>query len=446
MEKKFHSVRLLAEKCIGCTDCLKRCPTEAIRIRNGKAEIMSERCIDCGLCIKVCQSHAKKATTDPFGVIYNYKYKVAIPAPTLYGQFKNLYDVNTILTGIKQLGFDEVFEVSYAAEMVTEATKKMLAEKELKRPIISSACPAIIRLISMRFPALIGNILPVIAPVEVAAVAAKNYLEKHGIPRSDIGVFFISPCAAKNTYMHNTIGIEKSEIDAVISMQDIYVPLRNKLKSIREPEILSLSSEKGIDWALTGGESKSVKITNAIAVDSVENVINVLEQIEDGQLTDVEFIEGLACTSGCVGGPLTIENSFVAKGYLRRLENVIKDPANKKRKIDFSDDGINYEFTKAITRTDSFKLDNDVEIAISKLEAIEKFYEELPRIDCGSCGAPTCRALAEDIANGNSNIEDCIFMLKKKVKILAEAMSDLSSKLSQTFSTGIQSEGRDKND
>ena len=68
-EKRFHSVRLEGEKCRGCTNCLKRCPTEAIRVRGGRAHIIDERCIDCGECIRVCDYHAKVAVTDPLSSI-----------------------------------------------------------------------------------------------------------------------------------------------------------------------------------------------------------------------------------------------------------------------------------------------------------------------------------------------------------------------------------------
>ncbi|MFR5855793.1 MAG: 4Fe-4S dicluster domain-containing protein [Lachnospiraceae bacterium] len=85
-ESKFHSVRLDREKCMGCTNCLKRCPTEAIRLRGGRAHIIDERCIDCGECIRVCDHHAKYAQTDPLSVIEQFKYKIALPAPSLYGQ------------------------------------------------------------------------------------------------------------------------------------------------------------------------------------------------------------------------------------------------------------------------------------------------------------------------------------------------------------------------
>ena len=108
----FHSVRLDEEKCEGCTNCIKRCPTEAIRVRNGKAHIISERCIDCGECIRICPHHAKYAECDSFNKILDYKYRVALPAPTLYGQFNNLDDVDYVLTALKSMGFDDAFEVS----------------------------------------------------------------------------------------------------------------------------------------------------------------------------------------------------------------------------------------------------------------------------------------------------------------------------------------------
>ena len=83
----FHSVTLDESKCRGCTNCIKRCPTEAIRVRDGKAKIIKVRCIDCGECIRVCPYHAKRAVTDSFDELEKYKYNVALPAPALYGQF-----------------------------------------------------------------------------------------------------------------------------------------------------------------------------------------------------------------------------------------------------------------------------------------------------------------------------------------------------------------------
>ena len=143
MQNYKHSVSLDVSKCKGCTACLKRCPTEAIRVRDGRATIDSSRCIDCGECIRVCPYHAKKAVTDSFDIINNYKYKIALPAPAFYGQFDKAKSINSILHALIKCGFDDVFEVAYAARIVTEKTKKLIASGELETPIINSACPAV---------------------------------------------------------------------------------------------------------------------------------------------------------------------------------------------------------------------------------------------------------------------------------------------------------------
>lgn len=423
----LHSVTLQADKCIGCTDCIKRCPTEAIRVRNGKAKIIDERCIDCGLCIGVCRNHAKKAVTDKLDSLSEYVYKIAIPAPTLYAQFKDVLDVNIILTGLKKLGFDEIYEVATGAEVVTEASKEMLKNVQLKRPVISSACPVIVRLIQIRFPELIDHILPIISPMEVAARKIKERLIAQGINEKDIGVFFISPCAAKATNVRNPIGFEKSSVDKVISIREVYMKLAPILKNIDEAEVLRHSSNNGIGWAMSGGEGEFLGIDNYIAVDGIENVNDILEKVENGKLEDVEFIEGLACTGGCLGGPLTVENSFVARNHLMKVLNYTMKQV-KKNNSDVTT-GSNLTWSKEVISKPVMTLDRDMSKAIQKMETLEKIYEQLPQIDCGSCGAPNCRALAEDIVRNNAHIEDCIFMLRKKVREMAEDMVALAQKL-----------------
>jgi len=384
------------------------------------------------MCIKVCRSHAKKATTQSMDRLQDFKYKVALPAPSLYAQFKNQENANVILTALKMSGFDEVFEVSRTAEMVTDYTKKLIEEGKLKKPIISSACPVIVRLICMRFPSMVENILPVIPPVEVAAIAAKNHMEDQGIPRQEIGAFFISPCAAKNSYTTNALGIEASQIDGVISMQDIYIVMLNNMRHIKEPEILLQCSDKGIDWAISGGERRGVELESAIYVDGIDNVIKVLEELENGQLQDVDFIEGLACSVGCLGGPLALVNGFVAKNRLRIIER--KLDSLPRRVLDIDESRIPMDFTKPLEPTGVLKLDGDMAVALEKMERIEDIYSGLPGIDCGACGSPTCRALAEDIVQDNANQEDCVFTLRSKVKELAGYMMDLAAKLPQTIS------------
>lgn len=413
MDSYFHSVTLQQEKCIGCTDCIKRCPTEAIRVRNGKAVIIKDRCIDCGNCISICKQKAKLAVTDSMDIVSDYRYTVAIPAPTLYSQFKNIKDINIILTAIKSLGFDEVFEVARGAELVTAQTQKFLAENtEIEKPIISSACPVIVRLIQIKFPSLIPNILPIISPMEVSAKLIRQKLKNKNIPDRDIGIFFISPCSAKATDVRNPIDIDKSSVDGVISIKDIYMPLLLSIKALDVSQNLRQSNIYGIKWAAVGGEGNALGMDNCIAVDGIENVIKVLEEVENGRLEDVDFIEGSACTGGCLGGPLTVENEFVARN---RLEKLVKAEFNCSNDFKIDTD-MNFSWTKSISAKPVLTLDSDMVEALKMMEQMEDIYQRLPRIDCGSCGAPTCHALAEDIVRGKANLEDCIFMLKEKIK------------------------------
>jgi len=132
-----------------------------------------------------------------------------------------------------------------------------------------------------------------------------------------------------------------------------------------------------------------------------------------------------------------VANCFVAKNRMRKVAAALKELPDEKRRhvpLDFS--ALQYTYTKPIEAIPNEKLDDDMSVALLKMERIQNLYDRLPHIDCGSCGAPTCRALAEDVVRGKANVEDCVFMLRKKVKGLAEAMVDLSAKMPQTLSGG----------
>ena len=428
MATYFHSVTLDEEKCRGCTNCIKRCPTEAIRVRKSKARIINERCIDCGECIRVCPYHAKKAITDSIDVMNSFKYKIAIPAPTLYSQFKAEYSRNNILNALKSIGFDEVYEVARAAEFVTDATKKLMKKKDIKKPMISSACPAVVRLIQVGFPNLIDNLIRLESPMEVAAkIAKRKASEIQKIDLQDIGVFFITPCAAKVTSVKAPYENKKSSVDGAIAINEIYLKMLHNLEHPNRTENLLGASFAGIQWAGSGGEGLATGTEKFLAVDGIHNVAAILEAIENDKLEDVEFVEALACTGGCLGGPLTVENVYVAKSRLKKHIDKSKEE-NPRSTIpeDFDDD---MDWTGNIVYNPIMKLDEDLNKAMRKLEELEEINSRLPGLDCGACGAPSCRALAEDIVREIANETDCIFILREKVKDLAAQMIELEAKL-----------------
>lgn len=408
----FHSVRLDEEKCKGCINCIKRCPTGAIRVRRGKAYIISERCIDCGECIRICPNHAKYAEKYSFNEILQYKYRIALPAPTLYGQFNNLDDVDYVLNGFLQMGFDDVFEVSVGAELVSDATRAYMQRQDIVRPVISSACPAIVRLIRVRFPNLIPNVLDLNAPLEEAArLARERAVEKTGLAPEDIGVFFITPCTAKITAIKQPICNAKSNIRGVFAIKDIYPVLLGQMDKLTEVKPLKNSGLLGVGWASSGGESAALIKERYLAADGIENVIKVLEELEDEKLNDLDFIELNACAGGCVGGPLTVENPYVAKARLQRLRKYLPVSCNH---LETEEIPPQMQWEKPLEPVNIMKLDTDLRRAMEKMAKMNKIEKTLPGLDCGTCGAPSCRDLAEDIVRGKASIEDCVFFTREK--------------------------------
>ena len=408
-----HSVSLDVSKCKGCTTCLKRCPTEAIRIRNGHAVIDSNRCIDCGECIRVCPYKAKKATHDTLECLSRFKYRIALPAPSLYGQFDNMDNIGYILKGLMDLGFDDVFEVACAAELVTAYTRMYVKRKGIKKPVISSACPAISRIISTNYPYLCENVMPILPPIDIAARLAKEKAKKEHPELTDeeIGVVFISPCPAKVSYVKNDCAGERNFIDAVVSMGDVYFALLDVMKKHEGEEPLETTGSGmiGIGWASTGGESAAIFNERYLAADGIENCIRVLDQIDNSDITSLDFVELNACDGGCVGGAMTVTNPYIAQARLQALKRYLPVSPNRPDSSEWIPDEF---FNENEIEYVPNQLSEDRKVARRMMSDIVSIADTLPGIDCGSCGAPNCMAFAEDIVKGETTPDECTVILR----------------------------------
>ncbi|MGN0660907.1 MAG: [Fe-Fe] hydrogenase large subunit C-terminal domain-containing protein [Oscillospiraceae bacterium] len=421
---KNNSVILDKELCQGCTNCLKRCPTQAIRVRGGKAHIRRDFCIDCGECVRVCPHHAKVPVYDRLSSMEKYKYKIALPAPSFYGQFNNLDDINIVLRALRLMGFDDVYEVSAGAETVSELSRKYAAENPDKKPFISSACPTVVSLIKVRFPNLIDHLLPIKAPFELAAERAKeNAVKKTGLSPEEIGTFFISPCPAKKTASEAPIGTERSAVDEVLAIKEVYQKILPFMKeTANDSEELAISGKIGVSWGFSGGEAGGFLSDSYLAADGIENVIRVLEDLEDRKFTDLDFIELNACSGGCVGGVLTVENPYVAKSRMKSLRQYMPVTAGA-----CNHGGKDSYWTTAVEFEDIYKLSSDFGESMAMLARVEELAARLPGLDCGTCGAPTCMLFAEDVVRGYAEENDCIYMLKEHLQDISDSLNKLNS-------------------
>ncbi len=415
-----HSVALTLKKCRGCTTCIKNCPTEAIRVRNGKATILPNRCIDCGTCIQVCPHQAVRSLrSDAREALERFPYTIAVPDPALYAQFHNLNDVNIVLNGLLAIGFDDVYESAASAELLADAMDAWEQDHATLKPEISPACPAVVRLICIRFPDLLGHLAPVITPVELAAILARRRAEEAGVPPEDIGVFSIVPCSSQVTAVSAPNGLKKPVLDGALAIRDVYLELLEPMRQLGHKDLLPLAGGRtGAGWAFSGGEALSRRDKRYIAVDGITNVIRMLEEIEDGRMPEADFIELRACTKGCLGGCLNVENPYTAKMRLKDLMGNLPPsapPAARARE----------EVTAILRSTEkpeflpTFQLDPNRRKAMEKLLAIQQLEERLPGLRCGSCGAPSCRAFAEDVVMGRASVDDCIFKVRARMQHMA---------------------------
>ncbi len=417
-----RALEISSDICIGCSHCIKVCPTEALRVTGGKAGIHADWCIDCGECYRVCPSRAIRVMDDDFKQIFKYKHRILLVPSVFYAQFEESITRKTIYDIIGELGFTEVCAVEQSIDSLIDEIN--LYVKDAEKPVISSFCPAVIRLIQVRFPSLVDNIMKLLPPIEITAQYYKKRFRREGIEEGEYGIFYLTPCIAKIAAVKSPVGGYSSPINGVINMDyffnKVYLAYKQKMPITGSIRINGAISSKGVLFPTTGGESKHID-GKALAIDGMKNVIDFLEMLENEEIKDVDFLEIRACDESCAGGILSYRNRFLTAQTLRNYAAQMPDSHHLIHDYKY--------YCSAIVHMDKIeprsmvKYDRDIDVAIQKMENARRLKELLPGIDCGACGAPSCEALAEDIVRGQAQVNDCIFLrtvLEKQGEISLE--------------------------
>lgn len=418
MTQYYHAHKVVRDKCRGHMTCMRHCPTQAIRVKGGKAVISEELCVDCGTCISVCPTEAIVPITDPVADISKFKYKVAVPSPVLYCQFEPNIHPYIIHLAFKELGFDEVVDVSTSSTALARTLVKYMRKYRGRLPLISSHCPSMLRLIQVKYPDLVELVVPLDVPREVTAREVRRTLPaKLGLKEEDIGIIYIAPCPAKIVSIKQPAEKARSWFDGAVSIKDVYsvllphvVAIKEGFESSRVPKDFSFNA----GWATLGGVTRAVKTKNWLAVSGLDHVMRILDDIENSRLRNVEFVEALACMLGCIGGAFNVENPYLAR------TNSIRQRARYENRIKVNDKEIDQKLKDAyyflenpvLPRPTSY-FDTDLETSIKRMKERDRVYQKLRQTDCGCCGAPTCMAFAEDFVRGEAQITDCIFLAQK---------------------------------
>lgn len=435
METPFHhALKILEDVCIGCSHCMKVCPTAAIRIRNGKSTLMPNRCVDCGMCYRVCPVNAIIVEQDDFRQVFDYEYRIALVPTVFFGQFPEKYSIRDIYSVLMDLGFTNVVELEHSADILVDAMKQYMKQPDIEKPVISSFCPAIVRLIQVKFPALTDHLVQLKTPVDISALYYKRRLLNMGIPEEKIGIFYITPCAAKIAAAKSPVAETSSDITGVINMDFLYNKTLRALKNSsktnehRQDDRMKYLSAMSVRWGLTHGESENFE-GRCLAIDEIHNVIQFLEKIENDEVQGVDFLELRACDESCSNGILVTENSFLTVERLRKrakdYEALEHNPEHQNRMLHVDVDTkkvMEDIHTGEVKPRSMHSLDDDMETAFRKMNEIQDLMKIFPEVDCGLCGAPTCEAHAEDIVQQRSNVNRCVFVQndEKRQKPLQE--------------------------
>ncbi len=348
-----------------------------------------------------------------------FECTVAVPSPALYAQFDGDVPPGVIFTALRQCGFSDVECLSPACDAVTAATEIFLGGYRGPYPLISSFCPTVVRLVQVRYPELVDQLLPVLAPREISARDAKaRKVSETGLSPEQIGAVYITPCPSKMVAILEHPGMRQSYLDAAVSISDLYKTLTAAMAGIQESDAHLAGGEtaSGVKWAFVGRFPRSLPAEDTLSVAGLPNVMRILDDVEKGRLRKYSFIECHACAEGCVAGCLTVENPYVARARIIRLwQKLPAGPALDRDEVERRYRDGAFLMDEPLTSRPLRPMDQDISRAIAKMKQGDALVATLPGIDCGACGAPSCRAFAEDVVLGDAGEESCVFFRQQEL-------------------------------
>lgn len=416
-------ISTIKDKCRQCYSCVRNCPVKAVKVQNGQAEILYDRCINCGNCVKVCSQNAKYIQRDVekvLGMIKKGEKVVACLAPSfpaVIGEFTP----NQLAGALKGVGFYQVREVSFGAQIMAEEYVNLFKKWPNKKTMISTPCPAVVNLVERHYPALLPNLAPIVSPMEAIA----RYVKLTSC--EPLKVVFIGPCVAKKEEAQNSLYVDEAltfdEMFEIIEETNfidkpVEAPFDGPEPS-HKPRAISISG--GLLHAV--GETEDVLRSEILIVEGKEDCISIIESLIEKKISP-RFIDMLFC-KGCIDGPIlkktnVFSNQYAVSKFIFKNEVEYRQPAEP--------------FKKKIDLTRSF-YNKKKSLPIPGEEEIRKILEHTNKrrpedeLNCGACGYSSCREKAVAVFQGIAEIEMCLPYLLEKVSSELETIKELNEEL-----------------
>ena len=424
------------DRCRVCYTCVRECPVKAIKIVNGQAEVISTRCIGCGNCVKVCSQNAK-VFVDSTNPVYDYLNSgtttVACVAPSFPAEFTDISDYRVFVGMLRKLGFSQVVEVAFGADLVAHEYRRILDDPD-GSSCISSDCPAIVYYVRHYHPELSHTLAPVASPMVATARVIRRKLG------TDAKIVFIGPCIAKKA--------ESAEVDQVITFRELRKMFR--MSGINPGEVQPSDFDepragKASIFPVTRGKLHSVNKSDDICD---ENIIvasgrvhfrEAIKEFEEG-LNKSQHLD-LLCCEGCIMGPgMTSGNKIFTKtthirDYVREKLGNLDHKAWADSMQEFSDIDLSQRFEPA-----------DRRIPLPSREQVEAVLEKMGKgrpedhLNCGACGYDTCDEHAVAIIEGLAETEMCLPFTIEKLHNSIKELNLSNEKLASAQQSLRQSE------
>lgn len=409
-------------RCRDCYRCVRTCPVKAVRVSGGQAEVVPELCIACASCVRACPQQAKVVRDEQpliTAALAAGRPVVASIAPSAPAFF-DLPSFAPMEAALAGLGFAAAHETAVAAEMTGQAHGELVATARDRWPLVASACPVVINLVEQYYPDLIPHLAPIVSPM----VAHGRYL--HQVYGPEAFVVFIGPCIAKKD--ERLAAPLAGAIDAALTFDELAnwlaatgatweagLPDGDPRPGVR-PAASSVARLFPVEGGLVGTARLDTDLLSGhvLTGSGIGTCLNVLEGIRQGSL-EACLVELMACSGGCINGPVFAEHASVAvarqrvMAYARRRGPLPVPPRAEWPSLDraYADRSIPVPaFSEEQIR--------------AALAAVDKFKPE-DELNCGSCGYPSCREKAAATLRGMAEPTMCIPYMRAR----AESLNDV---------------------
>lgn len=432
-------VTTIRTRCRRCYTCVRNCPAKAIKVEDGQAQVIAERCIGCGGCVKACAQSAKRVQPAIEAVeemLNGVTPVVLCLAPSFPASFPGV-TVGQLVSALKELGFSDVVEVAFGAELVAREHAKLLQSGKVA-PLIASACPALISYVEKYMPELVPNMAPIVSPMVAMGRVVKQMTHPGAL------TVFAGPCVAKKAEAADSH--VQGAVDASLTFEELHRMLGNAgIDPSTRPDSEPGGPRPGVAaiFAVSGGLSRAARIGTDLLDDEVvvaegkDEVLELLGELSTGK-ADIKFADLLFC-QGCVGGPV-MGNDL---GMLARERLVVEHVRRHRSQAGDAPEDLDKYERVSLHRTfgqQSAPLEAPSEDEIAKaLRRVNKLTRE-DELNCGACGYSSCREKAIAVCQGLAESEMCLPYLVEQLQENLHRVEQYQTELEDAQSQLVQSE------